>query len=156
MFCNRLNIKKPNAEEQGGLEFKVTKIVNHPGFSKSRRSDDISLWFLEPVVAISATSRKKTKPRVSVVKYAGKSASLNINQNVTVAGWGTLGERKPPSDILMEAQITPITNTECQGIYGKDMIPDTSLCARAEDYSRDTCAGDSGKNEKALKCFTSS
>ena len=76
---------------------------------------------------------------------------------MTITGWGSLSEGDPFAggvsfpDILQEATVKVITNTECKAKYNEvsynngpagDLVVDESLCAGSS--GKDSCTGDSG------------
>ncbi|CAF1597765.1 unnamed protein product, partial [Adineta ricciae] len=73
------------------------------------------------------------------------SANVAPGTQVTVAGWGTVAETsRVHSNVLRQANVNILPATNCR-VY-MDVHYDTGkqLCAAALDWSKDTCAGDSG------------
>ena len=59
----------------------------------------------------------------------------------TVSGWGTLYYSGYQPDILMEVNVTTMTNTECNEDYDGEVL-DSMICAKGN--GKDACQGDSG------------
>ena len=83
------------------------------------------------------TFRKEVKP----VCLPTKSGSSYENITGTVSGWGTLKYEGRPSTLLMEVNVTTLSNVECNLAYDGDVL-DSMICAT--DIGKDACQGDSG------------
>ena len=60
-----------------------------------------------------------------------------------VTGWGRNSSSEPPSNILQEATVTTMTNSQCRSSsHRHDKITENMICAQAA--GRDACKGDSG------------
>ena len=65
------------------------------------------------------------------------------NVSALVTGWGRNSSSGPPSNILQEATVTTMTNSQCRSSSHKhDRITENMICAQAA--GRDACKGDSG------------
>jgi len=68
-----------------------------------------------------------------------------VNEEVTVAGWGTLTEGGKQPASLMKVDVKVWMNARCKSSYGSSApggITSHMLCASETD--RDSCSGDSG------------
>ena len=82
-----------------------------------------------------------------VLKYQTKDASqMFIGTNLTVSGWGTLAFKGLRIPKLKAAQVTGLSNLECQDVYGRNVITPRMICAASKNFSDDACQGDSGGN----------
>ena len=60
-----------------------------------------------------------------------------------VTGWGRNSSSGPQSNILQEATVTTLTNSQCRSSsHRHDRITENMICAQAA--GRDACRGDSG------------
>ena len=50
----------------------------------------------------------------------------------------------PQSDVLRQARMKMISNSECDGVYGPALFPEVMVCAGLRAGGVDVCAGDSG------------
>ncbi|SJM92376.1 putative Trypsin [Crenothrix polyspora] len=119
-----------------GQNLAIKRILIHPKYNIDTRSNDIALVQLQKPV-----SSAKILPL-----YTG--ASLLVNVNATIVGWGALSEndanfgRYP--ETLYDVTLPVISNSLCKKAYEAGAITDTMLCAGFNDASSDTCSGDSG------------
>ncbi|CAI9546459.1 unnamed protein product, partial [Staurois parvus] len=64
--------------------------------------------------------------------------------NCYIAGWGSLYEDGPPSDVVMEAIVPVLSQESCMRTLGKEMFTSTMFCAGYLTGGIDSCQGDSG------------
>ena len=65
------------------------------------------------------------------------------NVTALVTGWGRTSSQGPQSNILQEATVTTMTNSQCRSSsHRHDRITENMICAQA--VGRDACRGDSG------------
>ena len=65
------------------------------------------------------------------------------NVSALVTGWGRNSSSEPPSNILQEATVTTMTNSQCRSSsHRHDRITENMICAQAA--GKDACKGDSG------------
>ncbi|CAF1577370.1 unnamed protein product [Rotaria sp. Silwood1] len=113
----------------------VKRIFVHERFISSTFENDIAIIRLDRPVIIT----KYTLP------ICLPSNNILPGTQVTIAGWGTITETsRVHSNVLRQANVNILPATNCR-VY-TDVHYDTSkqLCAAALDWSKDTCAGDSG------------
>ncbi|XP_008564495.1 PREDICTED: putative serine protease 41 [Galeopterus variegatus] len=121
--------------------YRVRDILVHPHFSEG--FSDIALVrlaspvsynkYIQPICVLSSTFMFEHRP------------------DCWVTGWGDISENYtllPPSYNLQEVQLTILNNTRCNYLFkqpfSRGIIPDSMVCAGAEDGSVDACKGDSG------------
>lgn len=115
--------------------YRAKRIFNHERFISSTFENDIALIRLDRPVLTS----EHTSPICLPTK------NVQPGRQVTVAGWGTVSEvSRVHSNVLRQANVNVLPVVNCR-VY-KDVHYDSSrqLCAAALDWSKDTCAGDSG------------
>jgi len=118
---------------------KVEKPIVHEEYDKIRVINDIALLKLQDPVDFNKhpNIRPICLPSNSRENYAGSRA--------IVAGWGMTGEHEDVSDVLLEANVTVISDNECRRIYSGNNIHDSVICAKTTGSSpQGHCEGDSG------------
>merc|ERR1719315_174578 len=138
---------------------KVEKPIVHEEYDKIHVINDIALLKLQDPVDFNKhpNIRPICLPSNSRENYAGSRA--------IVAGWGKTGEHEDVSDVLLEANVTVLSDTECRKIFYhryhiyhilRNLPPptppffyDSEICAKTTGAKRDnslqgTCKGDSG------------
>ncbi|CAF1027630.1 unnamed protein product [Rotaria sordida] len=111
------------------------RIFVHERFISSTFENDIAIIRLDRPVIVTRYISPICLP----------SNNILPGSQVTVAGWGTVTETsRVHSNVLRQANVNILPATNCR-VY-TDVHYDTSkqLCAAALDWSKDTCAGDSG------------
>lgn len=76
-------------------------------------------------------------------------AQLNSNNarpvedaDLTVMGWGTTSFQGSSSDVLLEAVLDAVSNSDCNDAYGEGAVTADMMCAARA--GKDACQGDSG------------
>ncbi|CAF0938261.1 unnamed protein product [Adineta steineri] len=125
------DIRLTRSEELYGAK----RIFVHERFIASTFENDIAIIRLDRPVVVTEHKSPICLP----------SNNISPGSQVTVAGWGTVAESsRVHSNVLRQANVNILPATSCR-VY-MDVHYDTSkqLCAAALDWSKDTCAGDSG------------
>jgi len=119
----------------------VDKVIVHEQYTRKPLVNDIALLKLKDPVDFDnyPNIRPICLPSNSRENYAGSRA--------IVAGWGVTGENERHSDVLLEANVTVISDTDCGRIYGDRHA--SVICAKTtgaveDDSLQGTCGGDSG------------
>ncbi|KAL7483592.1 hypothetical protein ACHAW6_009232 [Cyclotella cf. meneghiniana] len=131
-----------------GESIKVKKEVRHPGFDDLTVDDDFNVVLLNQRVTTTDV-------------YANLNVDASIpaaRDTVTVVGWGDTDPSDDilePSTILMETNLTYITNARCENSAGllntkfgetytdmKGALTENMMCATS--LGKDACQGDSG------------
>ncbi|OCT57628.1 hypothetical protein XELAEV_18003272mg [Xenopus laevis] len=121
---------------QGEKTFQVNRIVTHPKFNQKTFDNDLALLELTSSVTASESARPVCLPPVPIDPAPGT--------NCYIAGWGSLYEDGPLSDVIMEAHVPVLSQEACRGTLGKDMLTSTMFCAGYLTGGIDSCQGDSG------------
>uniref|UniRef100_A0A8C5WAT6 Serine protease 56 n=1 Tax=Leptobrachium leishanense TaxID=445787 RepID=A0A8C5WAT6_9ANUR len=123
-------------QHDGAQIFNVNRIVNHPKFNQKTFNNDIALLELTASVADIQRARPVCLPEVSKDPAPGTSCYI--------AGWGSLYEDGPLSDVVMEARVPVLSQEICKATLGRDMVTNTMFCAGYLNGGIDSCQGDSG------------
>ncbi|KAG9493896.1 hypothetical protein GDO78_001652 [Eleutherodactylus coqui] len=125
-----------NKEEDGRKVYQVNRIITHPKFNQKTFNNDLAL--------VELTSTVVTSPRAIPVCLPTEPADPALGTNCYIAGWGSLYEDGPPSDVIMEARVPVLGQESCRSTLGKDMLTNTMFCAGYLTGGIDSCQGDSG------------
>lgn len=83
--------------------------------------------------------------RVSVATLPPDNANTFAGQNCVITGWGRTSSSNALPAILQQANITPITQSDCQSRIGRiGTIWDRHICVYDSARQRGACNGDSG------------
>ncbi|KAE8603575.1 hypothetical protein XENTR_v10014377 [Xenopus tropicalis] len=121
---------------QGEKTFQVNRIVTHPKFNQKTFDNDLALLELTSSVTASQSARPVCLPPVPRDPTPGT--------NCYIAGWGSLYEDGPLSDVIMEARVPVLSQEACRSTLGKNMLTSTMFCAGYLNGGIDSCQGDSG------------
>jgi len=115
---------------------KVDKVIVHEQYTRKPLVNDIALLKLQDPVDFNKhpNIRPICLPSNSRENYAGSRA--------IVTGWGATGEHEDVSDVLLEATVTVLSDSECRR-------HDSVICAiptgtTVDDSLQGSCVGDSG------------
>ncbi|EFX72708.1 hypothetical protein DAPPUDRAFT_215874 [Daphnia pulex] len=109
--------------------------ARHPSWNANTMDGDMAL--------INLTSAVTYTQYIRPITLANSSEPNHVNDNVTVAGWGsTFDGSLSGSSTLRKATVPVITNNECKLTYG-NIVSDKIICTSGKNY-RGTCNGDSG------------
>ncbi|CAF2500175.1 unnamed protein product [Rotaria sp. Silwood2] len=115
--------------------YRAKRIYVHENFISSTFENDIAIIRLDRPVPVTENTSPICLP----------SSNVAAGKKVIVAGWGTVAETaRVHSHVLRQANVNILPPINCR-VYA-DIHYDGSkqLCAAALDWSKDTCAGDSG------------
>jgi secreted trypsin-like serine protease len=118
--------------------FGVVQVTRHPQWDPtpgSSQAFDVAILELDRPVPAGLTAP------VAFVG-AGDARFDGAGQPVVVAGWGTTSSGGPTSAILLQADVTVVSDANCAAAYGNDFATPAMICADAP--GRDSCQGDSG------------
>ena len=120
------------AEEGPEQARRVASSVMHPDYDSYTFENDICLLRMDRAFELNH--------EVQVIRSAAQGQEFSGKGRVS--GWGMLAEDGIFPDILMAAEVTLRTDTECREAYGEEAVGDSMLCAGDEGV--DACEGDSG------------
>ena len=87
----------------------VSKIRSHPKYNNENADYDFSILFLSSPLTFSST--------IAAVCLPASTQSLYTGQVATVTGWGDTSSDGSPASTLQEAEVTIISNQECNDHY---------------------------------------
>ncbi|KAM8953080.1 serine protease 56 [Pelodytes ibericus] len=123
-------------QDDGVKVFQVNRLVIHPKFNQKTFNNDLALLELTS----SATDVQRARP-VCLPDVPEEPSPGTI---CYIAGWGSVYEDGPLSDVVMEARVPVLSREACKGTLGKDMLTSTMFCAGYLTGGIDSCQGDSG------------
>ena len=120
-------------------ELRVSTITNHEDYRASSAAlyNDVSVITLSEELDLGVYTPACLAKTTDTTTFDNKTAQ--------VYGWGTTSYGGSPSNKLLEANVTVVTNANCSATLGGsngDAIYEGHLCAG--DPGRDACQGDSG------------
>ncbi|UJR15447.1 hypothetical protein I4U23_002390 [Adineta vaga] len=115
--------------------YRARRIFTHEKFISSTFENDIAMIRLDRPVSISD----------NITPICLPSANVPLGKLVTVAGWGTVSETsRVHSNVLRQANVNVLPSINCRVYMDIHYDGTKQVCAAALDWSKDTCAGDSG------------
>uniref|UniRef100_A0A3B4YF07 trypsin n=1 Tax=Seriola lalandi dorsalis TaxID=1841481 RepID=A0A3B4YF07_SERLL len=125
------NISKTEKSQQW---IQVADYYPHPQYDE--HDYDIMLLKLKN----NATLNKYVK----AIGLPKKNGKIPANVKCVVAGWGRIGAKKPPSDVLKEATEKIQFSHECKNIWQKYFNTEHMICTKFDKKKGGICQGDSG------------
>ena len=113
----------------------VAAIINHPSYNPSSQDVDFALLRLSSPAVVSAKVGFACLPPDTTQTFAGTI--------LKISGWGTTSSSGSQSADLLYAYVNGLTNTACSSAYGGG-ITANMICATGDNFTTDTCQGDSG------------
>ncbi|KAM9277730.1 LOW QUALITY PROTEIN: enteropeptidase [Cariama cristata] len=114
----------------------IDQIVINPHYMKRTKDSDIALMHLQYKVQYTDYIQPICLPE--------KNQQFLPGINCFVAGWGSIMNEGPTSDILQEAEVPLISNEKCQQWMPEYSITENMICAGYDIGGVDSCQGDSG------------
>ncbi|CAH1730239.1 unnamed protein product [Chironomus riparius] len=133
-------------------DIKIEKKIKHPDYKRSagQKNDIAVLKLVSPA--------DTTKNNVKTICLPTTDATdidrvKSMRTPLIITGWGKVGSGNQ-ADILQKAYVPYVENSDCVSRFApyKIDIFHTYICAGGHNKT-DTCKGDSGKVNKALKTF---
>ena len=87
----------------------ISKIRTHPKYNYNNANFDVSILFLKIPLTFSST--------IGPVCLPASTQSLYTGQVATVTGWGLTSSGGSPASTLQEANVTVVSNEECNDLY---------------------------------------
>ena len=126
------------------LTMDIRQKFDHPDYNIAARFDnDFSMLELEGEVDLCRypNIRPVCLPSVS-------SSDTFVGDVATVSGWGDTEDGGDDSNVLLEVNVTVVSNKECRNDYKTNSlnltITDNMICADVAGGGKDSCQGDSG------------
>ncbi|XP_072708945.1 enteropeptidase [Ciconia boyciana] len=114
----------------------IDQIVINPHYMKRTKDSDIALMHLQYKVQYTDYIQPICLPE--------KNQQFLPGVNCCIAGWGSIMNEGPTSDILQEAEVPLISNAKCQQWMPEYSITENMICAGYDIGGVDSCQGDSG------------
>ncbi|XP_053096196.1 enteropeptidase isoform X1 [Pangasianodon hypophthalmus] len=115
---------------------KIDQIIMNQNYNKRTKDSDIALIHLQNKVNFTDYIQPICLPESDQQFAAGRKC--------VIAGWGTLTEGGVVADVLQQAVLPLINNSECQARLPEYNITERMVCAGYPEGGIDTCQGDSG------------
>ncbi|CAH2096506.1 unnamed protein product [Euphydryas editha] len=121
-------------------DMRITEIIKHPDYRRSKKYHDLALLRLERSIEIN----QNLSPICLYTEEEDPSIPL------TVSGWGTTSAtRDEKSQILLKANLSVVPISRCKDSYKNWLklpkeITDEQICAGDSKGLHDACQGDSG------------
>merc|ERR1719188_2463519 len=129
------NVQQTSGNEQ---TIRSQRLIMHPQYNSWTMSNDIALIQLSSPMQLNGCVGTVCIP----------SSDVSPGTECWITGWGTLSSGGRSPTILQEAQVTVLSNRDCQNSgYPADEIDSTMLCAQGRNKDggiTDACQGDSG------------
>jgi hypothetical protein len=117
----------------GNIGRSINNAWPHPEFDPSTFINDIAVLELRFPVRVSSRIYPICLP-------AKEKPDQYARQLATVAGWGRIGEKKPPSDVPRQASVEVWSDDQCQNSgYPKTRLRGPVLCAGRLSGGLDAC-----------------
>ncbi|KFV68416.1 Enteropeptidase, partial [Dryobates pubescens] len=114
----------------------IDQIVINPHYMKRTKDSDIALMHLE--------SKVQYTDYIQPICLPEKNQQFLPGMNCSIAGWGSILNEGPTSNILQEAEVPLISNEKCQQWMPEYSITENMICAGYDLGGIDSCQGDSG------------
>uniref|UniRef100_A0A8C9NC77 Enteropeptidase n=1 Tax=Serinus canaria TaxID=9135 RepID=A0A8C9NC77_SERCA len=114
----------------------IDRIIINPHYMRETKDSDIALMHLQHKVQYTDYIQPICLPE--------KDQQFSPGINCSIAGWGSIRNEGPSSDILQEAEVPLLSNEKCQQWMPKYNITENMLCAGYDMGRIDSCQGDSG------------
>lgn len=130
-YAARVNIGQHDlSDDNESFEnIKIDWEIRHPDYNYRTVDNDFMMVKLQQ----SSTNTPVTLDNGTV--------NLDAGVNVTVMGWGDTFFQGPSSNVLLEAEVDIVSNSDCESAYPGE-ITDNMVCASRA--GKDSCQGDSG------------
>ena len=129
--------------ETATLTMDIKQRFFHPDYNVANFDNDFSMLELEGEVDLCRypNIRPVCLPSVS-------SSDTFVGDVATVTGWGDTEDGGDDSNVLLEVNVTVVSNKECRNDYKTNSlnltITDNMICANVAGGGKDSCQGDSG------------
>merc|ERR1719348_68853 len=135
-----LGMHDRTTQRQGSpKKYMISSITRHPQYSQSG-----SQGFPNDIAVIRLSTAATLNNFVAPITLAASNAGDFVGSDCWITGWGRLYGNGPLPNILQEANIDVLSQSECQGFWGS-RIKGYHVCLGDKANSRKgACNGDSG------------
>ena len=140
--------------ETATLTMDIKQKFDHPDYNVAAKYDnDFSMLELEGEVDLCRYPNIRPVCLPSVSSSSSSSSRRLVSDTfvgdvATVTGWGVTEDGGDDSNVLLEVNVTVISNKECRNDYKTNSlnltITDNMICADVAGGGKDACNGDSG------------
>ncbi|XP_050046986.1 trypsin-7-like [Dermacentor andersoni] len=128
------SLGRPEGSE---VTVRVAESIAHPEYDPETVDMDLALLRLRSALTLGPYVLPACLPEQGDAPPPGALA--------TILGWGKLSKRHANgSDLLHQAQVPLVPQSECRAVYADYLISDNMMCAGYRRGRVDSCAGDSG------------
>ena len=121
----------------------VAEIHIHPAYDPDWHNNDLALLKLQHPLDFS------TVPHVRPICLPVSSSKTFSGYGAMVAGWGRTGVSSGTSIVLLETDVTVLSNTQCKSSgHSSHYIFDSMICASGDKDHQGACMGDSGDQDE--------
>jgi len=141
----RVDLGQHNLNTEPMMRTAVSSVTLHPDYEKSPKTVENDIALLELEDPIDFNTVPNIKP-ICLPSLSLRDESF-VGSKATVAGWGRTNPRPGSgSSVLLDAEVTVISNTECQERRPQNTITDSMLCnvGDPDKENHGACKGDSG------------
>jgi len=119
---------------------RAVEVIRHPGYNSNTMNWDLAMVRLSSPVDMTDCVGTVCLPT---------GADVNPGAKCWITGWGTLSSGGRQPDVLNQAEVTIISNSDCTKVhdYSSGEITNTMICAQgltSDGQISDACQGDSG------------
>ncbi|XP_078357475.1 transmembrane protease serine 9-like [Oculina patagonica] len=137
-FFVRLGDNDRDTNDGCEQSIKIKRIQPHPKFDQTRLNNDIALLELSKPAILNK--------RVGLVCLPPQDYNVSLKSNCYITGWGKIKHPGSSHPILQQANMSPISQADCEAkniIPGIQITPEM-LCAGQPGSNLSGCHGDSG------------
>ncbi|XP_068072228.2 enteropeptidase [Danio rerio] len=116
--------------------FSVDQVIMHKHYNKRTKESDFALMHLKTPVSYT--------DYVQPICLPDPGAHFEEGRKCFIAGWGLLSESGLKADVLQQAVVPLLSNTQCQKWLPEYNFTERMMCAGYAEGGVDTCQGDSG------------
>ncbi|XP_048023193.1 LOW QUALITY PROTEIN: enteropeptidase [Megalobrama amblycephala] len=114
----------------------IDQIIMHKRYNRITKESDFALMHLQTPVNYT--------DYIQPICLPDPGAQIEEGRKCFIAGWGLLSENGNVANVLQEAVVPLLSNTQCQEWLPEYNITDRILCAGYTEGGVDSCKGDSG------------
>ncbi|XP_039633777.1 enteropeptidase [Perca fluviatilis] len=115
---------------------RVDRIVIHPQYNRQTKQADIAMMHLQQPISFTEV--------VQPVCLPADGQGFTAGTRCWIAGWGRTEEQGSLPDVLQEAELPLLSQSECEDQLPEYSITSSMVCAGLPEGGVDACQGDSG------------